>query len=674
MRNKLFTLVVLIIIHFSIETTAQWTASKGLDGITVNDMEICDSIIYVCGSGGGVHVKHMNDTSWHNSIPRKGVSTVSCTDSAVFCLGVYQFLRSYDKGQSWEDCMEQYHFVQDMGTINNCLIILRDGDSLLKSYDQGNTWESMNIDLLYYANHNIFIADTSIFLVTYYEDDTIRMSNDMGQTWSGFTMSGLPPLYYNRYISDISWYEDSIWASTGKGVFVFLNNEDGWQSRNNGIGEITVTGLDVMNDTLFCSTGTGVFYLENNNWMPLNDGLESLNVAVIKHFDDNLFCGTDWGPLRKPTGEDWHPIYAGLYHLNVHFIASHNDTVWLCTNTGLFKSVDKGQNFERQEFNGSDNCRQLILTDSVYYLGTSDGVFISRDYGDSWNNITGDTVNAQVIAINQAYIFVGAYEVLRSPHTNYAWEVVNDWAYYINVGDIDTKDSMVLVSFSDSTHISFDGGNTFMPTLSSSGETVSYKDDFYTISPENHLKISRDGIEWEDHPFPSEEWWAYAIDVNEEAIVVGGSLLGITFYDIMVGMSYDRGNSWYDISYGLPVSSWPQFKQVAIVDEVLFASPSYQGLWHRDDLLVGDKEIKEVESESLLIYPNPVKNSVTIDFSNSLSKRTQLNIYDVNGKLVIQRTIHSSKVRLNLSDLKPGFYYLQCIGADRNTIEKIIKQ
>lgn len=78
---------------------------------------------------------------------------------------------------------------------------------------------------------------------------------------------------------------------------------------------------------------------------------------------------------------------------------------------------------------------------------------------------------------------------------------------------------------------------------------------------------------------------------------------------------------------------------------------------------------------TLNIYPNPVKNSFTLSFSETPDRQITLSIYDINGKLVSESTITNDQSQIDVSSFVPGVY-LVGIKAENEIIfsEKILIQ
>ena len=69
---------------------------------------------------------------------------------------------------------------------------------------------------------------------------------------------------------------------------------------------------------------------------------------------------------------------------------------------------------------------------------------------------------------------------------------------------------------------------------------------------------------------------------------------------------------------------------------------------------------------SIIIYPNPAKESVTFNTSNQAKR---FDIVNVLGQIVLQNVITTEPYTLELSDLHSGIYYIQFYNGDGATIE-----
>ncbi len=79
--------------------------------------------------------------------------------------------------------------------------------------------------------------------------------------------------------------------------------------------------------------------------------------------------------------------------------------------------------------------------------------------------------------------------------------------------------------------------------------------------------------------------------------------------------------------------------------------------------------IEDVEEGGLAIFPNPVKDVLNINYDKAIN---QIDVYDVNGKLV--KTLTTVGSSINVSDLSDGIYMLNMQTEEGLVVRKIVKE
>jgi hypothetical protein len=78
----------------------------------------------------------------------------------------------------------------------------------------------------------------------------------------------------------------------------------------------------------------------------------------------------------------------------------------------------------------------------------------------------------------------------------------------------------------------------------------------------------------------------------------------------------------------------------------------------------------------VFVYPNPSRGSLTVNYNNSVTGHTQLNVYDTWGRIVFNKTEAgikgSNTYYLDLNKLTPGVYILQLINGTEQKQEKFV--
>ena len=89
--------------------------------------------------------------------------------------------------------------------------------------------------------------------------------------------------------------------------------------------------------------------------------------------------------------------------------------------------------------------------------------------------------------------------------------------------------------------------------------------------------------------------------------------------------------------------------------------------------------LKFSENDNFLIYPNPVKDIMTISFMTQSSSKIKIRIIDVSGRTYINQNVAASTgglsaIQINCNELHPGLYFVYLTVDDVTHIRKIVKQ
>lgn len=76
---------------------------------------------------------------------------------------------------------------------------------------------------------------------------------------------------------------------------------------------------------------------------------------------------------------------------------------------------------------------------------------------------------------------------------------------------------------------------------------------------------------------------------------------------------------------------------------------------------------------SLLVYPNPASNAITINYQPASAGTAALEIYNVQGQL-IKHEIISSKVSIDVSGFTSGLYIVKISDGKNSSVQRFVKQ
>ena len=126
----------------------------------------------------------------------------------------------------------------------------------------------------------------------------------------------------------------------------------------------------------------------------------------------------------------------------------------------------------------------------------------------------------------------------------------------------------------------------------------------------------------------------------------------------------------------LPTKTNAEIIQIIKESASIFANPTPQlgyGIPNYYTALSTTLGTMAFEKESVLLYPNPVKDVLNI-ILDSFSANTNVEIYSALGQKVLQIKISSSNVSLPMSEIPSGLYFCKINSGTKTTIKKFIKQ
>lgn len=96
-------------------------------------------------------------------------------------------------------------------------------------------------------------------------------------------------------------------------------------------------------------------------------------------------------------------------------------------------------------------------------------------------------------------------------------------------------------------------------------------------------------------------------------------------------------------------------------------TPAYFAM---DRLVLGASSLDEYKKEAVKAYPNPTTSSLNIETAAA----EKLELYDLQGRMVLSTKVEAIQTQLDLSDLPLGVYQLHLIADNNRRVTKIVKQ
>ncbi|NOQ23944.1 MAG: T9SS type A sorting domain-containing protein [Bacteroidales bacterium] len=78
---------------------------------------------------------------------------------------------------------------------------------------------------------------------------------------------------------------------------------------------------------------------------------------------------------------------------------------------------------------------------------------------------------------------------------------------------------------------------------------------------------------------------------------------------------------------------------------------------------------------NISVYPNPTSDYLSIEAITDQQKEFQINLYDLSGKLILQKDFFTGKETINMKEFQPAIYILKiCTNNTDIKTYKVIKQ
>ncbi|MCA9470414.1 MAG: hypothetical protein MRJ96_14555 [Nitrospirales bacterium] len=288
----------------------------------------------------------------------------------------------------------------------------------------------------------------------------VYKTRDEGATWQNISRG----MTHSRVISLAidPLFSANVYAGTkGDAVFKSYNGGQNWVSQRDGLDSVTISSVvhelvfvPGSSNHLYAATSMGVFESDTagETWMKRMEGMKEvlmvIALAIDSHHHHTLYAGTSGGVYKSLDGGVWwEKVNNGLVApevlkssralgvTKIKVDPHHEQSVYTATLTGLYKTVNGGQAWQKIGENLPDHMLSDLIIDPVYpdivYVTSRKGVHKSVDGGASWESVNHglDNLNIRALVMSPLdsrllYVGTNGSGLYRSRDGGESWQSV----------------------------------------------------------------------------------------------------------------------------------------------------------------------------------------------------------------------------------------------------------
>ncbi|MEM6380005.1 MAG: T9SS type A sorting domain-containing protein, partial [Bacteroidota bacterium] len=402
----------------------------------------------------------------------------------------------------------------------------------------------------------------------------------------------------------------------------------------------------------------GVYISQNRgfNYRKVIDlpNIQFYSCKIDPNDPDRLYGGTqDNGTNRTTTGsvDDWR-LLTGGDGFGVNIDPRNSSVFYTQVQRGiLLRTEDDGANFRNisfDPFGGGFNWNTPLKLDpfdnDMLYCGNQ-RLFRSLDRGENWTPISPSLVNANNPQGNLNFGTLTTIDV--SPLDK-------------NVIYVGTDDGNVWVSRDFGVNwnaIKAGIPNRWITRVTASPHQVGSV--YLTVSGFRFGESSAQVFRSDNYGTTWIPIGAGLPDIPVNDIIVDPAITGLLYLGTDIGVYYseNNGNSWELLGRNLPEA--PVTDLDFHTDSRTLAAATYGRSLYTYNLNTLTSTENFAQADQIKVYPNPSKGQISIETNTNKFKIDQVEVFDLNGKLVYQKRLQAvKKQELNLN-LTAGNYWLQ---------------
>ncbi len=385
--------------------------SSALSGVSVISLATVGNDLWAGTEHNGIFRSTDDGATWikaTNGLPADfiRVPTLYVSGANLYAGTTSGIFLSTDSGTSWTAINTGLtnHNVQAIMSVGGILLAGTQGDGVFRSTDSGQHWTANNVGLTGDYVQTLFHSGTALFAGTEEEDNFydggVLRSTDEGENWESVSPDSATQDAFSFAFIDGTLFMGTFDQVGNGDAGLYSSSDNGtiWELRNNRLTTAEgITAIGNIGPLLFAgSFDVGLFLSSDTgaNWSPIDSDLEKVQ-AVYSFADkgDTLFAATYSGIYRSAdSGQLWERVDSGLTDTDIFCLAVVGNDIFAgdVDNQGPFRSTDNGTSWEEIN-NGLPfealACNFAIIGTNIF-AGTYDGIYLTTDFGNNWSSVS----------------------------------------------------------------------------------------------------------------------------------------------------------------------------------------------------------------------------------------------------------------------------------------------